>query len=35
MVESIQHITFVFDVNGNLKLRLNEPLEHDKYIPFH
>ena len=32
MVESNQHIKFVFaDVNGNLKLRLNEPLEHNKY----
>ena len=32
MVESNQHSKFVFaDVNGNLKLRLNEPLEHNKY----
>ena len=32
MVESNQHIKFVFaDVNGNLKLRLYEPLEHNKY----
>ena len=31
-VESNQHIKLVFaDANGNLKLRLNEPLERNKY----
>ena len=33
IVESSQHIKFVFaGVNDNLKLRLNEPLEHNKYV---
>ena len=32
MVESNQHIKLAFaDVNGNLKLRLTEPLERNKY----
>ena len=32
MVESIQQVKFVFaDINGNLKLRLNQPVEHNKY----
>ena len=32
MVESNQQVKFVFaDINGNLKLRLNQPIEHNKY----
>ena len=32
MVESYQQVKFVFaDINGNLKLRLNQPIEHNKY----
>lgn len=32
MVESNHHINFVFaDVNGNLKFRLDEPSESNKY----
>ena len=32
MVESNQQVKFVFaNINGNLKLRLNQPIEHNKY----
>ena len=32
MAGSNEHVNFVFaDVNGNLKFRLNEPSEHNKY----